>query len=85
MPTIIDWNLPVRTIERESISYKHLTKCQESGSSMRESLPIEMEEDSTYLSSQKSSVEGPPGRSTSTAAEKMEPLKSGLTQVQTLN
>ena len=64
MPTTIDWNLPVRAIERESISYKLLTKCQESGFSIMESLLIEMEEDSTYLSSQKRSVKGPPGRST---------------------
>ena len=53
----------VRAIERESTSYKHLTKCQESDSSIMESPPIGMEEDSTYLSSQKSSAKGPPGRS----------------------
>ena len=61
MPNTFDWNLPVHAIGRESISYKLSTKCQESGSSIMESLHIEMEEDSTYLSSQKSSVEGPPG------------------------
>ena len=63
MPTTTDWNLPVRAVEREFMSCKHLTKCQESGSSIMESLPIEMEEDSIYLSSQKSYMEWPPGRS----------------------
>ena len=49
MPTIIDWNLPVRAIEQESISYKHLTKCQESGSSIMESPPIGMALDLSFI------------------------------------
>ena len=63
MPTITDWNLPVHVIEWESISYKHLMKCQESDSSIMESPPTGMEEDSTYLSSQKRSTKGPHGKS----------------------
>ena len=55
MPIIIDWNLPVCAIIQ--------TLDEMPGSSIMESPPIRMEVDSTYLSSQKSPAEGPPGRS----------------------